>query len=159
MDYFEFFGLEPRLALDAADLEERFYRLSRQLHPDRCARGTPAEQQRALEAAAELNDAYRTLRDPVARAEYVLRRRGMAECAAADPDLVEEMFELNMEREQGGEEFHARIAALLAEADARLTGLLPCCDEQPEALGKLRGALERRKYLARMKTAETKSAG
>ncbi len=54
-DYFEFFGLERRLHLDLADLEKRFYRLSRELHPDRHVRSTPAERERALEASAVLS--------------------------------------------------------------------------------------------------------
>ncbi len=119
MDYFEWFGLAPRLELDAAELEARFYRLSRQLHPDRYLRATPAERARALAASAELNDAYRTLRDPVARAEYVLARAGAAD-GPADPELLDEMFELNEERERGGEAFRARVAGMADEAERRL---------------------------------------
>ena len=58
-DYFQVFGLAPKLALDLADLEQRFYRLSRESHPDRFQRGTPAERERSLDASATLNDAYR----------------------------------------------------------------------------------------------------
>ena len=66
-DYFEFFDLPRNLAIDTKDLEKRFYALSRQLHPDLHSRKSAAERDYALESTAVLNDAYRTLRDPIAR--------------------------------------------------------------------------------------------
>ena len=57
-------------------LQSKFYELSRQLHPDRFARKPEPERQLALESSSFLNDAYRTLRDPVKRAEYVLKQQG-----------------------------------------------------------------------------------
>ena len=61
-DYYRFLGLERKLHLDPDDLQQRFYRLSRLLHPDRYLRRTATERQYSLEATAILNDAYRTLR-------------------------------------------------------------------------------------------------
>ncbi len=75
-NYFEFFEL-PQADHRPGDLEKRFYALSRQWHPDRFARAGAEEQQEALDATALLNDAYRTLRDPVPRAEYLLSSKGM----------------------------------------------------------------------------------
>ncbi len=75
-NYYDFFGLEHRLDLDLRDLEKRFYALSREHHPDRYTLKGREEQQRALDATAILNDAYRTLRDPLARAEYLLKENG-----------------------------------------------------------------------------------
>ena len=75
-NYYDFFGLEHRLDLDLRDLEKRFYALSREHHPDRFSLKSREEQQRALNATAILNDAYRTLRDPLARAEYLLKEHG-----------------------------------------------------------------------------------
>src|SRR4051794_24031625 len=99
-DYFEFLGLEKRLKLDEAELQKRFYDLSRQFHPDRFAQRSAAEQQNALDSTALLNDAYRTLRDPIQRAEYMLKREGLdiGEQRSKDvpPELLEEVFELNM---------------------------------------------------------------
>ncbi|MGE5568029.1 MAG: Fe-S protein assembly co-chaperone HscB [Rhodospirillales bacterium] len=159
-DYFQFFGLERKLALDAADLEDRFHKLSRQLHPDRYARATPAERERALEASAVLNDAYRTLRDPVARAEYVLKQQGTAESKAAPPqELLNEVFELNMALEElrGGDDSvrpqleaaRERFLALRREADAALENLFRAHDESgPDSVyAKLRALLDRRKYI------------
>ena len=73
--FYRLFGLDERLAIDLDDLQKRFYELSRKLHPDRYGRKSPTERQFSEEATSILNDAYRTLRDPVKRAEYVLKQR------------------------------------------------------------------------------------
>jgi len=118
VDYFTFFGLLPKLNLDVPALEKGFYELSRKLHPDLSARATQMEQEWSLEQSSLLNDAYRTLRDPIKRTEYLLRLEGVAleeqsksatEKARATgeikkqivpPDLLEEVFELNMQLEE-----------------------------------------------------------
>lgn len=101
MNHFEAFGLPRRLGIDTAVLQRRFYELSRQHHPD-FHHGAPAEvQAAALEASARLNAAYRALRDPIARIEYLLRleegretREGAAVKPKAPPELLTEMFEI-----------------------------------------------------------------
>ena len=118
VDYFSYFGLPPRLNLDVPALEQDFYRLSRRLHPDLNARAGSQEQQWSLEQSSLLNDAYRTLRDPIRRTQYLLKLEGVeleeqsktaTEQARASggvkkqivpPDLLEEVFELNMQLEQ-----------------------------------------------------------
>ena len=65
MDYFEVFGLPRRLGLDAAELQRKFYELSRRTHPDFHQTAPAEEQARVLETSAQLNAAYRALRDPV----------------------------------------------------------------------------------------------
>jgi molecular chaperone HscB len=113
-DYFSVFGLAPRLNLDLATLEREFHRLSRKLHPDRYARAQEVEKEWSLAGTALLNDAYRTLKHPLHRTEYLLKLHGAEigeEFAAAngkdrrDPsrvpaDLLEEVFELNMQLEE-----------------------------------------------------------
>jgi molecular chaperone HscB len=158
-DYFQFFGLSPKLTLDARDLENRFYRLSRELHPDRFLLATPAERQRSLEATATLNDAYRTLRDPVARAAYLLEREGFEPSKSAPPELLEEIFELNMALEElrGGdagarpqvEAARAHLFALRDEADAALARHSEEYDRTAsrQALARIRAVLDRRKYI------------
>src|SRR5579885_3732009 len=109
-DFFELFGIEQQLSLDAGELQRRFYELSRKLHPDLYVRKSEQERQNAVDASALLNDGYRTLRDPVKRAEYVLKRHGfdIGEQRSKDvpPELLEEVFELNMALEElkSGEE-------------------------------------------------------
>jgi len=98
-DYFAFFGLPRKLTIDAADLELRFHSLSWKLHPDNFARSSQDEKQLSLDRSSELNDAYRTLRDPVGRVEYLLGIAGMRKEGQkkqqAPPELLEEVFELN----------------------------------------------------------------
>ena len=115
MNYFEFFSLPRKLHLDASLLERQFYVLSRRLHPDRFAGKSPAEQEAALAESSFLNDAYRTLKDPIARTQYLLTLEGVqleeqsksaTDAARASgeqkkqivpPELLEEVFELNMQ--------------------------------------------------------------
>jgi molecular chaperone HscB len=98
-DYFAFFSLPQKLTLDLAALEQRFHSLSWKLHPDHFARASEDERQLSLDLSSQLNDAYRTLRDPVARVEYLLSLSGMRKEGQkkqqAPPELLEEVFELN----------------------------------------------------------------
>lgn len=161
--FYSFFGLEERLSLDPADLQRRFYDLSRKLHPDRYGRRPPVEQRYSVEATSILNDGYRTLRDPVKRAEYLLKQRGLdiGEQRSRDvpPELLEEVFELNMALEEmrGGDEsvrpqlVQARehFTGLLADVDRRIEAAFGRFDETQaaEVLGEIRGLLNRRRYI------------
>jgi len=118
VDYFTFFGFPRRLELDTAVLEKEFYALSRRLHPDVFAQAGEQERAWSLEQSSMLNDAYRTLKDPIKRTEYLLRLEGVeleeqsmqaTEKARASgevkkqvvpTDLLEEVFELNMHLEE-----------------------------------------------------------
>ena len=164
--FFLFFGLPERLSLDLDDLQKRFYSLSRQLHPDRFTRKGEQEREYSLEATAILNDGYRTLRDPVKRAEYVLKAHGLdigeQRSKNVPPELLEEVFELNMALEEmrGGDESvrpqleNARdhFRKMLAESDAELEGTFRAFDEAPEGerggiLNQVRSILNRRRYI------------
>lgn len=132
MDYFLIFSLPPHLTVDTAALERSFYALSRKLHPDRFAGRPAAEQEAALAESSRLNDAYRTLRDPIARTEYLLKLEGVeleeqSSAATAQAratggqkkqvvpeDLLEEAFELNMQLEE------MRAAHKMGEDDPQL---------------------------------------
>jgi len=98
-DYFAFFGMPRKLQLDSEALERRFHQLSWKLHPDNFVRAVEFERNLSLERSSELNDAYRTLREPVARVEYLLGLAGLRKEGAAKqqapPELLEEVFELN----------------------------------------------------------------
>jgi len=105
-DYFSFLGLPRKLNVDAADLEQRFRALSRQFHPDYFYNASPAERRASLEQSSYLNDAYRTLRQPISRIEYLLKLEGMAPSGPAEaarqvpPALLEEVFALNEELDE-----------------------------------------------------------
>src|SRR6202011_5503872 len=114
MNYFEFFDLPRKLTLDVVALEKQFYTMSRRLHPDRFA----SKQEAALAQSSLLNDAYRTLKDPISRTQYLLKLEGVeleeqskaaTEAARATgeqkkqvvpPELLEEVFELNMQLQE-----------------------------------------------------------
>ena len=159
-DYFEFFDLPHNLAIDLKDLEKRFYALSRELHPDRFVRKPAAERERALEDSATLNDAYRTLRDPIARALYLLKLEGfdIGEQGSKDvpPELLEEMFELNMAIEEAdGPQLEAsreRFEKMRVAIDTELQANFTMWDSghSREALTAIRGVLNRRKYITNL---------
>jgi len=134
VDYFAFFGLPRKLNLDTSALEKEFYALSRRLHPDMSAQAGSQEKAWSLEQSSMLNDAYRTLKDPIRRTEYLLRLEGVeleeqskqaTENARASgevkkqvvpPDLLEEVFELNMQLEE------LKMQKKLGEDDPALLG-------------------------------------
>ena len=162
-DYYRFFGLERRLDIDTKELEKLFYNLSRKLHPDRYFRAAPEERRYSLEATAILNDAYRTLKDPLARAEYVLKEEGfdIGEQKSKDvpPELLEEVFELNLTLEElrGGEfsarpqleAAHQKFLAMRGEVDTELGQLFQEYDRAPQRsiLARIRSVLNRRRYI------------
>jgi molecular chaperone HscB len=105
-DFFSFLGLARKLTIDAADLEQRYRALSRQLHPDYFYNASAAERRASLEKSSYLNDAYRTLKNPVSRIEYLLKlenqveREGVGRATAPPPALLEEVFTLNEELDE-----------------------------------------------------------
>jgi molecular chaperone HscB len=117
-DYFAFFGLDRILNVDVEALERDMYALSRKLHPDLYVRSSEKERRWSLEQSSQLNDAYRTLRDPIERTEYLLkleglkpeeqsktateqaRRSGKPKKQIVPPELLEEVFELNVHLEE-----------------------------------------------------------
>lgn len=172
MDYFEVFGLARRLRLDAAELQRAFYALSRRTHPDFHQAAPAEEQARVLETSARLNAAYRALRDPIARVEYLVRleegrdtEEGAAEKPKAPPELLAEMFETQEALEEakagGLDAPRARalaarrdeLAARVRETEARLAGPLSeawdqaAPEQRARLIGQFKDALATRAYL------------
>ena len=188
--YFALFSLPRHLHVDLPALEKAFYAQSRRLHPDRFAARSAAEQERALRASSELNDAYRTLRDPILRTQYLLtlegvemeeqsraatdaaRASGGAKKQVVPPELLEEVFELNMQlaemraAKQFGEEepelrrdleqAQGEFAGKMAETQTALEGLWSrwdAAEDAGDAAGReavtveMVGLLNRRSYL------------
>lgn len=151
-DFFSFFGLPRKLSLDVAALTREFYRLSRKLHPDVYVRASAQEQQWSLDKSSQLNDAYRTLKDPIERTAYLLKLEGVQleeqSKAATDrarqtgeekkqvvpPELLEEVFELNMQLQElkMGERDPETVKSLQASRDA-FAGKLGALDEELKA--------------------------
>ena len=192
--YFSVFGLEPRLNLDLSALEHEFHRLSRKVHPDRFARAGENEKQWSLADTALLNDAYRTLKDPLHRTEYLLKLEGaeIGEESAAEngkdrkdssrvpADLLEEVFELNMQLEEmrmarkmgeedpalqaGLEQAKRKFDGLLVEVDQNLRVQWQAWDEGDAAARKkaqktMVALLDRRRYLSNLVRDVTETLG
>jgi molecular chaperone HscB len=194
-DYFTVFSLEPKLNIDLATLEQEFHRLSRKLHPDRFARATESEKEWSLADTALLNDAYRTLKEPLRRTEYLLKRSGAEigeehsgrkeegvrrDSSRAPADLLEEVFDLNMQLEEmrtaraTGEtdvdleksltEAKAKFDDLLAEVDRDLRAQWNAWDrgDEPQrktAQGTMVALLDRRRYLNNLVRDVTETLG
>lgn len=98
-DYFAIFSLPRKLWIEMPGLEQKFLQLSWKLHPDNFVNASAEEQADSLKRSSALNDAYRVLRDPVGRVEYLLEIEGARkegeQKQQAPPELLEEVFELN----------------------------------------------------------------
>lgn len=140
-DYFAFFGIPHRLTIDLPDLERRFRELSRKFHPDFFYNATPAERLASLERSSYLNDAYRVLRNPAARVEYLLSVEGLPPArseqgtAHVPPALLEDVFTLNEEldeiresREEGTDP--GALRARLAEASTPIVARRQAHEQQ-----------------------------
>jgi molecular chaperone HscB len=104
-DFFGLLGLPRKLRIDMNDFEQRYRALSRQLHPDYFHNASAAERRASLEKTSLVNDAYRTLRNPASRLQYLLEVEGMpvggaTGQATVPPDLLEEVFALNEELDE-----------------------------------------------------------
>jgi molecular chaperone HscB len=145
--YFAMFSLPRKLNIDTAALERDFYKLSRRLHPDLYARKSADEQAWSLRQSSLLNDAYRTLKEPVARTAYLLKLEGVriedensetrdlqTKQNRVPADLLEEVFELNMQLEEmrgnlkTGEDDPA-LRGDLERAQVQFKGMLEAVDE------------------------------
>jgi molecular chaperone HscB len=194
VSYFDVFNLPPKLSLDPAALEKHFYRASRKLHPDAYAQAPEDEQQWSLAQTSLLNDAYRTLKNPVERTKYLLKLEGIqldneAGALAENPskvpaDLLEEVFELNMQLEElrmnqkAGEDdpqlrrdlerSKSQFAAQLDAVDQELRGLWPAWDEaldqgdkakKTAAKERMTALLQRRSYLQNLVRSVSETLG
>lgn len=166
-DYFETFGLPRKLCIEMSHLEQKFLQLSWKLHPDNFVNASDEEREISLEHSSEVNDAYRVLRDPVARIEYLLelegeRREGERK-QQAPPELLEEVFQLNESldelrdaKDSGGDlsEIKTRLQSAetsflerLSEVDAQLRSVAGQWDAAIDANGT---GEARKKLMARM---------
>ena len=169
-DYFEVLGLPRRFAVDPAELERRYLELSRAVHPDRVV-GRPADERSgAAGPAMELNQAYRTLKRDLPRAEHILRLEGVTieDNQPVEQELLIEMLELREELaeavaagdrarlsalERGARERERNELAQLRGGFAELEVLLPGAPERPARLQAVVDQVIRLRYLARYREA------
>jgi len=189
VDYFAIFGLPRKLWIDMNGLEQKFLQLSWKLHPDNFVNAPEEEREESLNRSSELNDAYRTLRDPVARVEYLLaiegERKEGEKKQQAPPELLEEVFELNesldelREAKSGGGDLSSLKARLqaaeksfgekLAEVDAQMQSTAKEWDAavdvkaddatRKKVMARLNEHLNRRSYIRNLVTNVAKELG
>ncbi|OEF28621.1 co-chaperone HscB [Vibrio rumoiensis] len=98
MNHFELFGLSNQFELDSNTLSEKFRDLQRRFHPDKFASSSERDRLLAVQKAAEINDAYQTLKSPISRAEYILLIQGVdiraEQQTMSDPEFLMEQMEL-----------------------------------------------------------------
>ncbi len=134
MNPFERLGLEPKFSIDLVQVERVHRELSRALHPDRHVRGLPSERVRALDEAVSVNEAWRTLRDPIRRAEAILELRGSgapSPHATPSPGFLMAMMERREDLEAAK---HQGITALQAIEGAVARDLTETLEELAQAL-------------------------
>jgi molecular chaperone HscB len=122
VNYFEVFDLPKILGIDPGMLEKKFHELSRKFHPDYFTTGSTEDQQKALTMTSLLNDAYRTLRHPVRRVEYLLELEGFKSDGSKVPkSFLMEMFEINeqVEEVKSGSASPEQIAAVRSDIENR----------------------------------------
>jgi Fe-S protein assembly co-chaperone HscB len=148
-DYFAFLGVPRRFGQDLSVLEKRFYELSREFHPDRFTTSGADAQRLSLEKMSFLNQAYRTLKDPVERREYLLKLEGVEGKSRAPIELAEAWFEVQDAPEKW-DEFERYLAGVRAETETAIRAQEQVIDQgsaSREAWVELAGAGDRLNYI------------
>src|SRR5256714_2824452 len=149
-DRFATLGFEP--SFDEPDgLDERFRALSRKMHPDRFVRATAQERRYSLEQTTLLNEAYKTLKDPVRRAEHLLQLRGIKGDPKMSPEFLEQTMEDReklMEAKASGEPLDALAAGVRQRRDQTLRQVRALVEKGGD-LGQAAELLARMRYYAR----------
>ena len=144
-DYFAMFEIPRKLWIEMGGLEKKFLQLSWKLHPDNYVNAAPQEREISLKRSSELNDAYRTLREPVGRVEYLLALEGARvegkNKQQAPPELLEEAFELNesLDELRGAKASGSDLTSLrgrLTAAEKSFQGKLAEVDGELQSLAK-----------------------
>jgi len=127
-DYFALFGLPPRYRFDPEALDAAYHALQRAVHPDRYASADETERRLALQSSARVNEAYRALKDPIGRAQYLLSLHGIDALGETDTALPMQFLQRELERREAMAEAQARgdpggLEALLQQVRADAAAL------------------------------------
>lgn len=120
-DHFRLFGLALSFEIDAAQLDQHYRALQAQVHPDKSAHLSDAEQRLAMQRSTQVNEAYQTLRKPLSRARYLLSLHGVDTQEDTNTSMPLDFLMEQMEwREAIAEAQQARDVEVLDELEARL---------------------------------------
>ena len=155
---FEVMGLPPRYVIDRAELDRRYKALQKAHHPDRHSDKLPSERRSHVEQAMKVNEAYKVLKDDVARAEAVMRALGQAvdhgESRPSNPDFLMEMMELQEEvaaaRLTEDEAELDRLRTQMQESKLRLLSKIEQKLDQARDFAGAEELLERVRYFERV---------
>jgi len=157
-NYFELFGLPQRFRCDPALLEQAYRRLQSEVHPDRFAAGGDQQKRVALQSSARVNEAYRALRNPIDRAEYLLSLNGIDALSETDTALPLEFLERQLERRELAAEVAAKndwqavadiASKVRGEADALVDALNDALDDK-HAYADARMRVRELKFLSKL---------
>ena len=149
-NHFQLFGLAPAFRIDGDALDRAFRALQAEVHPDRFAAAPDADRRMALQGSARVNEAYRTLKDPVERARYLLSLRGIDAFDERDTALPLDFLEAQLERRENAsqaadaediealERVLADVRAEVQERQQELAGLLDDTARADEAKSRVR---------------------
>src|SRR5438477_1452973 len=157
-NYFELFGLPTRFNCDAASLDDAYRRLQSDVHPDRFASASEQDKRLAMQSSARVNEAYRALKDPVARAQYLLSLNGVDALSETDTQLPLEFLERQLERREAASEAAARkdsdaIASMLEDVSAEANDLVDAIGralDNEHAFAAARMRVRELKFLAKL---------
>lgn len=156
LDFFGLLGLSRGMAVDKEALDRAFRETSKKLHPDRFPRDEPQQRRLALAHTERVNQAYRTLKEPFSRAEYLLSLHGAEVAGETDRTEDVELLMSMLERQQSVESARDEdeLAPLESEARARAATLLAVAsdyfDRQEGSLEGVRAALGEHRYIRRL---------
>lgn len=161
-NYFELFGLPVGYIVDSSQLAERYRELQRVVHPDRYASASASEKRLSVQGAALINEAYKTLKDPILRAGYLLSINGIDTRAdnktTQDAGFLMEQLELReeMENARKAEDPYAVIAELMVGINKRINILVGQMAVQfempnPEQLEAAREMLRKMQFLQKLR--------
>ncbi len=155
LDFFELLGLAREFDLDPQELRAAYFRVSRQIHPDRV---TPDSADRGQRTSARVNEAYHVLGDPVARAGYLLELAG-GDSAQSDrtvpPEALAETLEIREELDAATDDaqrnsVRQRVAARHAELLERVSSLARELPGDDDLRRRLRSELNTIRYFQRL---------
>lgn len=157
-NYFALFGLAPHYRCDAGKLDAAYRLLQGEVHPDRFATAGEAARRVALQSSARVNEAYRTLKDPVDRAQYLLSLHGIEALSETDTELPRDFLEHQLDRREAvADAIASRDVPLLErtlsdvrEEAGELQSVLADELEGSRALDAARGTVRKLKFLSKL---------
>jgi molecular chaperone HscB len=137
-NHFQIFGVPAQFDVDLPALETRYRELQREVHPDRFARASQAEQRVSMQLATRVNEAYQTLKSPLTRAGYLLQLQGVDPEFETNTAMPAEFLTDQMERRETLEQVVAardweRLIALSSNLRTEQDALFGRIERQLEA--------------------------